>query len=66
VHAADRPVGSNGGSVNDTERAGIGVLSVAAHEQHDEFRRLSVALPDGSSRTYRGARDVELEELGGF
>jgi hypothetical protein len=41
------------------------VLSVAAHGQHAEFRRLSVAL-DGSSRTYGGVRDVELEELGGF
>jgi hypothetical protein len=64
--AADRPIGSDGrGLVSEVEQAGIGVLSVAAHGQHAEFWRLSVAL-DGSSRTYRGVRDVELEELGGL
>jgi hypothetical protein len=64
--AADRSVGSVG-LLSEAERAGIGVLSIAAHGQHAEFRRLCVDLvPDGSSRTYRGVRDVELEELGGF
>ena len=65
--AADRIGSDAGGSVSEVEQAGIGVLSVAARGQYAEFRRLSVDLvPDGSSRTYRGVRDVALEELGGF
>ena len=65
--AADRIGSDAGGSVSEVEQAGIGVLSVAARGQYAEFRRLSVDLvPDGSLRTYRGVRDVALEELGGF
>jgi hypothetical protein len=66
--AVDRSVGLDGrfvGFLSEVEQAGIGVLSIAPHGRHAEFWRLSVDL-DGSSRTYRGVRDVELEELGGF
>eukprot|EP01047_Picozoa_sp_COSAG01_P027164 COSAG01_NODE_1782_length_9244_cov_115.552214_7_plen_157_part_00 len=63
--AADRIGSDVPGPVSEVEQAGIGVLSIAPHGRHAEFRRLSVDL-DGSSRTYRGVRDVELEELGGF
>ena len=46
--AVDRSVGSVG-LLNEAERAGIGVLSLAAHGQHAEFRRLWTA-PRPTSR----------------
>ena len=51
--AADRIGSDVPGPVGEVEQAGIGVLSIAPHGRHAEFRRLSVDLvPDGSSRTY--------------